>query len=447
MKHKSLLEKELKYLEKTLSVSKRDMLNIIRHFRSDMDKGLAGGSSSLKMIPTYVDRPTGREKGRFVALDLGGTNFRILALELKGSGVSTPPSSMKFTLKESHMTGSAEVLFGFIASCIKKFIKKEGIKLSEEVRLGFTFSFPVVQTGIASGTLLRWTKGFSAKGVIGKDVVRLLKNALIREGIYNIKISALANDTVGTLVARGYEDRNCDVGVIIGTGTNACYVEKISNIKKVKKVYCSAGHMIVNTEWGNFNKLRMTKYDHLVDKSSNNPGSQILEKMVSGMFLGRLVSAILKEMMYGELIFKGTGHGFLSFDDSFKTEHVSLIESDEAKDMAVTASFLRSLGIKGSTLSERQALKRICEIITKRSARISASAIISVVKKIDPGINKRHTIAIDGSVYEKHPKFSGYMVSGIREIVGVKAKNIKTVLAKDGSGRGAAIIAAVACCD
>ena len=37
----------------------------------------------MKCWPTYVrNLPTGKERGKFLALDLGGTNFRVLALEL-----------------------------------------------------------------------------------------------------------------------------------------------------------------------------------------------------------------------------------------------------------------------------------------------------------------------------------------------------------------------------
>jgi hexokinase len=47
---------------------------------SEMDAGLASaGTSSLLMIPTHLTTaPTGRETGSFLALDLGGTNFRVL---------------------------------------------------------------------------------------------------------------------------------------------------------------------------------------------------------------------------------------------------------------------------------------------------------------------------------------------------------------------------------
>ena len=49
--------------------------------RSEMDKGLLSepSESSLLMIPTHLTAvPSGEETGDFLALDLGGTNFRVL---------------------------------------------------------------------------------------------------------------------------------------------------------------------------------------------------------------------------------------------------------------------------------------------------------------------------------------------------------------------------------
>lgn len=61
-------------------------------------------------------------------------------------------------------------LFDFIAEALAKFVATEGEgfhpapgRLRE---LGFTFSFPVWQTSIASGTLIKWTKGFSIEDAV-----------------------------------------------------------------------------------------------------------------------------------------------------------------------------------------------------------------------------------------------------------------------------------------
>jgi hexokinase len=83
------------------------------------------------------------------------------------------------------MNGTAEQLFDFIAEKVAEFIlkhsKNEG---NNNLTFGFTFSFPVNQTGIASGTLIQWTKGFSTSGVEGKDVVSLLDAAFQRKNVH-----------------------------------------------------------------------------------------------------------------------------------------------------------------------------------------------------------------------------------------------------------------------
>ena len=75
--------------------------------------------------------------------------------------------------------GTQQQLFDFIADSVAQFTKEKN--LTTKLPLGFTFSFPVRQISLTSGTLIRWTKDFSASGAEGEDVVRLLKEALKRK--------------------------------------------------------------------------------------------------------------------------------------------------------------------------------------------------------------------------------------------------------------------------
>jgi hexokinase len=56
-------------------------------------------------------------------------------------------------------------LFDYIAVELMHFVNSEGDGYQPhpgtERELGFTFSFPVNQTSIDSGSLLKWTKGFA----------------------------------------------------------------------------------------------------------------------------------------------------------------------------------------------------------------------------------------------------------------------------------------------
>lgn len=73
-------------------------------------------------------------------------------------------------------------MFGFIADAILRFLDDNGIeggrKGQKQLLLGFTFSYPVDQTGLNVGTLMHWNKGFEVAGVVGQDVVALLNKAM-----------------------------------------------------------------------------------------------------------------------------------------------------------------------------------------------------------------------------------------------------------------------------
>jgi hexokinase len=57
-----------------------------QRLRAAIDKGLDKKShqfASVKCFPTYVrDLPSGTEFGKFLALDLGGTNFRVVLMDI-----------------------------------------------------------------------------------------------------------------------------------------------------------------------------------------------------------------------------------------------------------------------------------------------------------------------------------------------------------------------------
>jgi hexokinase len=126
----------------------------------------------------------------------------------------------EFTDKPGHLkTATGEELFDYIADCLGKFLKdNEDLRSkNKEYHLGFTFSYPCDQSAINHGVLQRWTKGFDVKGVEGQDVVPLFEAALKKRGV-PIKVTAVVNDTTGTLIASNYADPNTKIGCIFGTG-------------------------------------------------------------------------------------------------------------------------------------------------------------------------------------------------------------------------------------
>ena len=96
--------------------------------------------------------------------------------------------SKVFAIPKEIMEGPGVQLFDHIAKCLADFVQEKGLKGSC-LPLGFTFSFPCQQEGLAIGKLTNWTKGFKCAGVEGKDVVLLLKEALARRGDVNIEVN------------------------------------------------------------------------------------------------------------------------------------------------------------------------------------------------------------------------------------------------------------------
>lgn len=64
--------------------------------------------ASVKMFPTYVRHlPNGTEHGHVLALDLGGTNFRVLLIDLRGQGKAELTSKI-FVIPQSIMIGDGK---------------------------------------------------------------------------------------------------------------------------------------------------------------------------------------------------------------------------------------------------------------------------------------------------------------------------------------------------
>lgn len=163
-------------------LSKENLETVQQRLLSEMETGLASTDATIRMLPTYVhDLPDGTEKGRFLALDLGGSNFRVLLITLDGRKYEQLDEPHFEPLTDEIKATTQERLFDHIASCLQEFVERNGI--TEKLPLGFTFSFPVLQTGLTQGKLITWTKGFKAVGAEGADIIQLLREALKRRQV------------------------------------------------------------------------------------------------------------------------------------------------------------------------------------------------------------------------------------------------------------------------
>ncbi|BGP49189.1 hexokinase [Rhodotorula kratochvilovae] len=447
-------------LEKQFTITPQRMRMIVDSFIDVLDRGLATKGNEVPMLPTFVfGWPTGQEKGSYLAVDLGGTNLRVCHVELEGDG-KFEVTQTKYRLTEEQKHGDAQNLFDFCAECLDNFVTdhfgdEDGkVDLDEPIPVGFTFSYPCEQDRIDHGVLIRWTKGFGAAGAEGEDCAALFKKGLEKFNV-PVQLVALINDTTGTMIASAYVDRNTRVGVIFGTGCNAAYMEKVGNIPKIADLGLPAdAQMAINCEWGAFDStthehLPRTSYDVHIDETSNKPGEQAFEKMIAGLYLGEIFRLIMCEMIDEGILFLGQETYKVEKPFVFDTAFLSLIESDTTDELLTVTGLFAHFFALDTTIAERQFLRRLAVLIGTRAARLSACGIAALVSKqglLDDAefeSGKTIGIATDGSLYNKYPKFAQRLEEGVVDIFGEKGRAIKTYHAEDGSGVGAAVIAAM----
>lgn len=448
-----LLE-QIKYLEKIFTVDQAKLKEVTDHFVKELEKGLSVDGGSIPMNPTWVmGFPDGHETGTFLALDMGGTNLRVCEIVLLEEKGEFDIIQSKYRMPEDLKTGESEELWEYIADCIQQFIEYhhevEDLEKLDKIPLGFTFSFPATQKYIDNGILQRWTKGFDISGVEGKDVAPLFEAALAKRKL-PIRLSALINDTTGTLIASAYTDDTMRIGCIFGTGCNAAYMENCGSVPKIASYNLPPEMPIaINCEYGAFDNehlvLPRTPYDVVIDNDSPRPGQQAFEKMIAGLYLGELFRLVLVDLHDNKSckVFQGQDISKLRKAYTLDSSFLSMIEEDPFENLTETGDlFRRELGIK-TNKPELELCRRLAELIGTRAARLSACGVAAICKK--KNIETCH-VGADGSVFNKYPHFKARGAVALREILDWKEGQkdpISILAAEDGSGVGAALIAAL----
>lgn len=115
-----------------------------------------------------------------------------------------------------------------------------------------------------------------------------------------------------------------------------------------------------------------------------------------------------------------------------------------------------SFQISEVSLKVRKLVVRICDVVTRRAARLAAAGIAGILKKIgrdgSGGITggrrsdikmRRTVVAIEGGLYTSYTMFREYIHEAITEILGEDiAQHVILKETEDGSGTGAALLAA-----
>ncbi|NXR16081.1 HXK3 protein, partial [Semnornis frantzii] len=452
---------EVNQLLAPLRLSRANLECVQALMRKEMELGLgreSNATASVRMLPTYVcGTPDGTERGEFLALDLGETNFQVLVVHVAEDSIHM--TNKIYAIPTAITQGTGEMLFDHIIECIMDFQQKQN-SMEQVLPLGFTFSFPCQQRGLDKAVLLSWTKGFSASGCMGQDVAQLLREAAQRKQYLGLKVVAVVNDTVGTMMSCGYDNPKCEIGLIVGTGTNACYMEEMCNVGTVEG---DQGRMCINMEWGFFGDNGclydfFTQFDQLVDEKTINAGKQRFEKFISGMYLGEIVRHILLALVEKQLLFHGKPCPKLQTKDIFQIKFLSTIEtmmmllivptlawSRDGLALQEVQTILQDLELHAS-FEDSALVREVCQTVSLRAAQLCAAGLAAVVEKIreNRGLARLAvTVGADGTLYKMHPHFSRHLQQTLRDLAPNCA--VTFLQPEDGSGKGAALVAAVAC--
>ncbi|KAI2615669.1 MFS general substrate transporter [Hypoxylon sp. NC1633] len=290
-------------------------------------------------ISESILRPTeGREKGS------GGTNLRVGFIELLGNekhmngnetnGHAETPgpkssSNLRRVLEKSWpimevlKNDNPDSLFKWIGTCIAEVVQEGcetfNLPRDRELPMGVTFSFPMVQETLADATLMAMGKGFAITSHLhlGTHLITGYEKSKTSD-LPPIKVTAILNDAVATLVSFIYQSQEDDshkaaMGLICGTGSNATIPLKRSTLHREKqpgkvKVLDEDStddmKIAVNTEWsinGTAPPLHkfglVSRWDTRLDAEGEAPGFQPLEYMTAGRYLGELGRLMLLDYL------------------------------------------------------------------------------------------------------------------------------------------------------
>lgn len=347
---------------------------------NDMRAGLAGETSSAFMLPTFISpNVTDIKDETVIVLDAGGTNLRVGAVTFKDG------KAFSLEFEKHPLPGSGEKL-----TCTEFFdgiAQKLAPYLDRGRRIGFCFSYAAECTEDKDGRIIGFCKEVRVTGAEGAFICRELENAIRRMGITRDYSFVQLNDTVATMLGgmavcdrTGYDGF---IGCILGTGTNTCYIEQTKNITKYRGSGYTDEAMVVNIESGCYSGFPKGSIDRELDAASAIPGDHQTEKLISGVYMGKIIAAALS---------KAEKAGFVKGVPQLNEIPMPDVNGFLAGESSVLDS------IEGRSNAESIILS-----LYGRTARILAVTFAAIALMTDKGKNKPICIVMEGSTYHRSP--------------------------------------------
>src|SRR6056297_3359763 len=158
-----------------------DMETGVGIFLEEMEAGLEGRESSLKMLPTYIS-PEGDVPANtpVLVLDAGGTNFRVARVSFSPSGEAEIESFVKHPMPGSRGPVDRDTFFNTIVDYMANHLNDWNEEYAPTV--GFCFSYPTEIYPDGEGRLVHFTKEVRAPEEEGQLIASGLNEALKNRG-------------------------------------------------------------------------------------------------------------------------------------------------------------------------------------------------------------------------------------------------------------------------
>jgi hexokinase len=342
----------------------------------------------------------------------------------------------------SHLKSeNADGLFAWIGGCIAAVVEEGcgslGVPRDEPLAMGVTFSFPMEQVHLSEAKLMSMGKGFGINSNLDLGA-QLLKGYQKNrtEVMPQISITAIANDSVSTLVSAIYEFRasghqKAVMGLICGTGSNATLTMKASSLHTSKRpsvVGDANDRIAINTEWsinGSAPPMRrlglISEWDDRLSQSVESPGFQPLEYMTAGRYLGELGRIVLVDFLTKIQGFeKGTLPAKLSKQfEPYNTTFLSHYRPGGQRSLLEMLSSEFPASAEQTTFrwtdETADALYHIARAIGVRAAGIVAAATVGLLQCAEElPLPKSTNISLDGK-YELVVGYTGGCITNFQD--------------------------------
>ena len=318
----------------------------------------------------------------------------------------------------------------------------------------------IIFTFLDVGILVNWTKSFNCDGVIGQDVVKMFNESISKISGLKVNVVAILNDTTGTLVKGRYDDPNCCIGLILGTGCNGAYLEKVEKFSNWDNN--SSPHVIVDPEFGAFGDngcidFIKTEFDQAIDDASLLPRTFTYEKYFAGKYIGELARLILLKLHQEGILFpnkvtKLDERGIFDSSDLSDIEQDAFDATRVFESLSLNGTYVKTKDIfeklghppnEKINKSDLAIVQYVCKVLSERCGLLVGIPLAVFLDRMGR-TDGECGIAVTGSLYKHHPRLKRVLEKYIGK--NVVNKNIKfyTFLSDDGSGKGAGLIASIA---